>query len=249
MWIRWIGYSVAFATVLPGVFITTDLFEHLLFGRPGPSFASEHEDLPARPQSAPSPAFAVLGLCLCVAPLLWPRYFFAAIWVGPIFLLDPLLERLGLRSLSLQIATGQRRRIFSLLVGGLVCGILWEFWNFWAASHWIYSVPFFGSWKIFEMPLPGFLGFPPFALECWILYHLLNQLQHRWRSGSARAAFWLGIGLFCILVFRAIDNHTVLRFVSGSPGVAGPQAVERMLAAAGREMHRHTSKCGGMTPS
>jgi len=28
----------------------------------------------------------------------------------------------------------------------------------------------FQQWKIFEMPAPGYLGFPPFALECFVMY-------------------------------------------------------------------------------
>jgi hypothetical protein len=31
-----------------------------------------------------------------------------------------------------------------------------------------------GSLKLFEMPLPGYLGFPPFALECYAMYHWLR---------------------------------------------------------------------------
>jgi len=217
IWIRWPGYYVAFATVLPGVFITTDLIEHVLFGGRERHFASESEELSVRPSAVPSPAFLVLGLVFSAAPLISPRWFFPAVWLGPIFLLDPVLERLGLQSLSLQITSGNRRRIFSLLLGGLLCGLLWEFWNYWATSRWIYSIPYFGEWKIFEMPLLGFLGFPPFALECWILYHLFAKIQGRFNSRPARVSFWLGIGLFCILMFRAIDNHTVLRFVSNLP--------------------------------
>jgi hypothetical protein len=28
----------------------------------------------------------------------------------------------------------------------------------------------FQQWKIFEMPIPGYLGFLPFALECYVMY-------------------------------------------------------------------------------
>src|SRR4030095_8028546 len=44
LWVRWPGYSVAFATVLPGIFITADLFDTLFFSRTGPT-ASEYESL------------------------------------------------------------------------------------------------------------------------------------------------------------------------------------------------------------
>jgi hypothetical protein len=34
--------------------------------------------------------------------------------------------------------------------------------------------------KIFEMPVLGYLGFPPFALECYAMWHFL-----RGRLGAA----------------------------------------------------------------
>ena len=34
-------------------------------------------------------------------------------------------------------------------------------------------MPFFEELKLFEMPLAGFLGFPPFAVECALVYRLL----------------------------------------------------------------------------
>jgi len=34
-------------------------------------------------------------------------------------------------------------------------------------------------WKIFEMPLPGYFGFPPFALECFTMYVLVRRLVTR----------------------------------------------------------------------
>ena len=212
IWIRWPGYALAFATVLPGIFITSDLIEHFLFAGRSETNASECETLLDAPRVGRSRLFMVLGAFLSLAPLVWPRYFFPAVWVGPIFLLDPLLEKFGRRSLSLSIADKNRQRVYSLLLGGLACGLMWEFWNFWAASKWIYTVPFFTELKVFEMPVLGFLGFPPFALECWILYHLLSALYHRLSRTLARFVFWLLIALACIVLLRSIDRHTVRQF-------------------------------------
>ena len=212
IWLRWLGYFAAFATVLPGVFTTSDLVDTLLFGRRTGSAASEFEPLREKPLSRPSVMIFVLGFVLTVAPLLWPRYFFPTVWLGPVFLLDPLLERFGVRSLSLSIASSDRRRVWSLILGGLTCGLLWEFWNFWAASKWIYTVPFFSEWRVFEMPLLGFLGFPPFALECWVLYHLLTSILRQRKSVPAQAAFWIVVLSVSIAVFWGIDQHTVVRF-------------------------------------
>jgi len=215
--VRWGGYSVAFATVLPGIFVTADLLGYLLFG--AATVPPSEAEPAAGPRSRPDPLFLALGVLLTVAPLVWPRYFFPAVWIGPILLLDPLLERLGVRSLSLSLASGDRRRVWSLLAGGCACGLLWEFWNFWAGGKWIYSIPFFGQWKLFEMPVLGFLGSPPLPLEWWILYRLLSAALER-AGSTARAVAWIALAAFCLSVFSGIDRHTVRRFAAvKSPAV------------------------------
>lgn len=216
LWERWAGYAAAFATVLPGIFITSDLAEALIFGK-GDRSASEAEQFLMAPPTRPSPRLIVTGALLCGTPFIWPRYFYPAVWIGPILVLDPLLERFNVQSLSISIASGRRRRVWSLLIGGLLCGILWEFWNSGAGSRWIYSVPFFGSWKVFEMPVLGFLGFPPFALECWILYHLLQAVRSRLASPVLAAAFWACLFGFSAVVLRAMDSRTVTGFAGLIP--------------------------------
>jgi hypothetical protein len=210
LWQRWFGYAVSFSTVLPGIFITSDIVEAFL-GRPDQPPASEFETLASKPISAPSSIFIAIGITLSLAPLIWPRYLFPAVWLGPIFLLDPLLEKIQIRSLSLGILSGNRARIWSLMLGGLLCGLMWEFWNFWAGSKWNYTVPFFGKWKVFEMPILGFLGFPPFALECWILYHLLRAAPQRLPSRAAQITWWICMGIVSIIILCGIDHLTVIR--------------------------------------
>ena len=39
-------------------------------------------------------------------------------------------------------------------------------WRYGSERGWVYTVPHFESWKLFEMPLPGYLGYLPFLLEC-----------------------------------------------------------------------------------
>ena len=67
-------------------------------------------------------------------------------------------------------------RPLALFVGGLTCGLLWEFWNYWALAKWVYHLPFLGAAehvKYFEMPVPGLLGFLPFGLECWVMWQTI----------------------------------------------------------------------------
>ncbi len=94
-----------------------------------------------------------------------------ALWVSVVLVLDPINDSLGAPSLIRDWRAGRFGRTLALMAGGLTCGLLWELWNYWAAAKWTYDLPFLGPFeahKLFEMPLPGFVGFLPFALECWV---------------------------------------------------------------------------------
>ena len=111
----------------------------------------------------------VTGVPLAV-PAEVAAYLFAPVWAGFIFLLDPLNRRMGLPSILGDFMVGRRGRFYSLLLAGFFCGWFWEFWNYWASAKWHYIFPMFHQWKVFEMPLPGYLGFLPFAVECFVMY-------------------------------------------------------------------------------
>ncbi len=167
VWLRYFGYAWSFATIWPAIFEGADLIA-VWRGTatvPGP---------PARPALPAGPAFpalVVVGAALLVWPLFWPsRYLAAPVWLGFILLLDPINARLGGSSLVQDFLQGRHDRIINLCLSGFLCGFLWEFWNYWSRSKWHYTVPIMESVKLFEMPLPGFLGFPAFALECFTMY-------------------------------------------------------------------------------
>ena len=110
-------------------------------------------------------------------PIVWTGYLFGAVWVGFILLLDPINHFWGGRSLLRDLEQGDSSRLTAFLCSGLVCGILWEFWNYWAGAKWLYVFPVWQNWKVFEMPVPGYLGFPPFAVECLVMYEFLHVLR------------------------------------------------------------------------
>ena len=116
--------------------------------------------------------------------MIWPlvqpsRYLAAPVWLGFIFLLDPINARLGGASLTDDIRERRFDRIVNLSLGGILCGVLWEFWNYWARTKWHYTVPIMENLKIFEMPVPGYLGFPAFALECFTMYVFVRAVALR----------------------------------------------------------------------
>lgn len=175
-WLSSIGYLWSFATIWPAIFITADLVEALgptrRQGKPRPAFST-----------ASLTAVALVGLVFLLMPLLvpvrWGRYMFGFVWLGFVLLLDPLNYAGTGRSLLRAWQQGENARSWSLLQSGLICGVLWEFWNFWAAAKWIYVFPIWQDLKVFEMPLPGYLGFPPFALECFVMYEFLRTARDR----------------------------------------------------------------------
>ncbi|WP_155887691.1 hypothetical protein [Paucidesulfovibrio longus] len=208
---RWAGYVLSFATVLPGLFATARLLEFFgLFARAACPPLKE-----ARRLHLP---LAFTGAVFLLLPLLLPRYFFPLIWGALVPLLEPWVHGNGGRSLLGDWEQGAPRRFLLLLAAGLVCGGLWELWNFQAGAKWIYTVPFVGDAKIFEMPVLGFLGFPPFAVECYVAANAFLLVRERAAdlSAGARRIFWSGVVVaalvFDALVMAGIDRITVISF-------------------------------------
>jgi hypothetical protein len=180
--LRYFGYAWSFATITPGIFVTADLIQS--FGWFGPRPAST---VRLRTLDGMTAAGAVLLVLPVVLPKEIGAYLFALVWLGFIFLLDPIHCRLRLPSLTGDWVAGRPARLWSLLLSGWVCGWLWEFWNFWATAKWVYIFPMFQQWRIFEMPAPGFLGFPPFALECFTLFVAADAAARKfWPRRPAR---------------------------------------------------------------
>jgi len=174
---RSLAYLWSFATIMPGMFETADVLEGLGFLR----------DARAQARELSPPVLAamfVIGLACVVIPPLLPipiaRYTFGFVWLGFIFLLEPINIRLGAESPLRDWGHGDPGSALRLLMAGLICGLLWEFWNFWATSGWRYALPWpldFGV-RYFRMPVLGLLGFPPFAWESWAMFQSLRQALH-----------------------------------------------------------------------
>jgi hypothetical protein len=170
--LRYVGYGWAFATIWPAIFEAAELFAVLR--RPNASAAPAAVP---RPPALPVLAEALLvglGAAMLASPFVVSRaaarYLAAPVWLGFILLLDPINARLGGESLLGDLRTGRLDRLINLILSGFLCGVLWEFWNYWCRAKWHYTVPIMEHVKIFEMPLPGYLGFPAFALECFTMY-------------------------------------------------------------------------------
>ena len=178
--LRAFGYAWSFATIWPAIFEGADLVAVMRarwagkagrVGRPYPA--------PPAPPAVPAFASVAIGTLMLASPFLVSpaiaRYLAAPVWLGFIFLLDPINARLGGESLWADWRAGRRDRLINLILSGFLCGVLWELWNYWSRAKWHYTVPIMEHLKIFEMPVPGYLGFPAFALECFTMYVLVRR--------------------------------------------------------------------------
>lgn len=186
LFVRYLGYAWAFATISPGIFQTAELvaaFRGSTADSRLPTLDSRLSTGDYRLSTADYTCISI-GAAMLVWPFVWPSPYLAApVFLGFIFLLDPLNARAGDESLLRDLRAGRRDRLINLLVAGFICGGLWEFWNFWAKAKWIYTVPILGDLKIFEMPVLGYFGFPPFAVECFTMYVFTRRVFGR---GSRR---------------------------------------------------------------
>jgi hypothetical protein len=205
-WLRWISYTVAFATVIPAV-LETDL----LLGSFGLVKRLTGPALKVTPRFLY--ACATAGFIMMFLVVLLPDYCFPLLWVGIVFILDPLLYHYDREASFLgQARRGDYQRLARMMLAGLVCGVLWEFWNFWSAAKWVYSIPLLNFWRVFEMPVFGFLGFMPFALECYLFWQLFNIMRNAWTGrGWQTPVTVLALAvIYSLLVFAGIDRITVI---------------------------------------
>lgn len=166
--------TLPFATVLPAVLGTHDLlatYPRLSAGlRNFWRLEIRRGKRAARDVLLPAAAgLALIGV--------WPDYLFPLLWLAPLMILVSLQILLGRPTVFSGVRNGDWRRIYLLAVSALICGFFWEMWNYHSAAKWIYSVPFVGRFRIFEMPILGYAGYLPFGLECavvadWFLGYL-----------------------------------------------------------------------------
>jgi hypothetical protein len=159
--------TLSFSTVMPAVFETAELVRTFRWMK---RFA-------AGPRIAPSSQLCVGlflgGLGMLALTLLWPRYFYPFVWTSLALMFEPVNRWLGRPHFLEWLERGDWRPVVALSLGALVCGFFWEMWNYWSWPKWVYHTPGAQFFHVFEMPLLGYGGYVPFALELFGLKNLL----------------------------------------------------------------------------
>ncbi len=158
--------TLSFSVVMPAVFETAELARS--FGWVG-RLASGPRILPTHRLCM---SLLLAGLAMLVAMLLWPRFFYPFMWISLVLILEPLNRWLRRPHFLETLQHGDWREVISLGLGALLCGFFWEMWNYYSFPKWVYHTPGAGYLHIFEMPLLGYAGYLPFALELQALKSL-----------------------------------------------------------------------------
>ncbi|MGD0277099.1 MAG: hypothetical protein ABSB79_13775 [Syntrophales bacterium] len=162
--------TLDFSTVIPAVFGTAELagtFGWIQRCRRGFAVASSPKTLKV---------FLVSGIIIFALTMAWPGYFYPFVWLSLYFCIEPVNIRLRTGSLINSVSRGDWRPVLALWTGVMICGFFWEMWNYYSYPKWIYHIPFVGYFRIFEMPLAGYLGYLPFSMELFALYYFIARL-------------------------------------------------------------------------
>ncbi len=201
--LRWLGYFIAFATVIPAMREIALFMEGFFKKSKLALFRLRATPLLLR-------IFFISGIIFFLLFIVWPRLFFPFAWLCFIFLLEPINIWLGNDSLWKDVEKRDWTRFWSWVSAGLVAGFLWEFWNFWAASRWEYTLPYLNFWRIFQMPVFGYTGFLPFALEIFAIYQILLFLNKKMQS---RIILKVMVVILLLVayggIFYLIDTYTL----------------------------------------
>jgi hypothetical protein len=174
--------TLSFTTVVPAVFESAEFFASFHF-----IDRCRHGHKIAVNKRRTWTAF-LLGWIMLVLMLVWPGIFFPFVWLSLFLILEPINIRLGCRSLAHSAQKGDWRPFLSLCLGVLLTAFFWEMWNYYSYPKWIYRLGWGNWWHVFEMPLLGYGGYFPFALELYAFYHLINGLSGDKRRDYVRVA-------------------------------------------------------------
>jgi hypothetical protein len=170
--------TISFSTVMPAVFETAEL------ARSFPWIARLASGPHIRSTPAVNLGMFLGGGVMLALTLTWPKYCYPFVWTSLVLILEPLNCWLGRRHFLQHLQHGDWRQVASLAVGAVVCGFFWEMWNYYSYPKWIYHTPGAQFLHVFEMPLLGYGGYVPFALELCALKNLLWLRSSRAPAGG-----------------------------------------------------------------
>lgn len=137
-----------------------------------------------------APISVLIGLQFALLPVVSQNFWLNQLmWLSPLFLVLPFIVPPGEKTERIRLP----HFLYAGAIAGLVSGVLWEFFNYRAGAKWTYLI-FPDMFRLFEMPVLGYLGFIPFAWSTLAIYLWLRRSTAGWWPyawGGAIAAAWL----------------------------------------------------------
>ena len=158
---------LCFSTVFIGIFQTYEAITAF-------KFFKGWKGAPRKYPAWVSYAVQLLGVIMVTLSLVFPHYLAPLVWGSFTFIVDPWNYRRGARSILRDLEKGDYGLFARIFIVGFICGLVWESLNFFAPQKWIYTVRGLENFKLFEMPLLGFFGFPALAFDAFAAYAFLS---------------------------------------------------------------------------
>lgn len=199
---RWLGYFLGFTTVIPALeelaLLIQSVFKEKRF---------QLIQIYATPILLKTSI--ALGFLFILFIFVWPGAFFPLTWLCFIFLLEPINYARKNNSFLKDLERNDARQLLGWSLAGLLAGFIWEFLNSWAGSHWEYHLPYFNFWRVFQMPVFGYGGFLPFALEVFAIYAFFSSVYKRIKPKLLlKISILIFMGFFDLICFYLIDSLT-----------------------------------------
>lgn len=169
--------SISFSTVVPAVLSTSFLFYH--------SFVKVRKFKGVKVLANPRMLLMLTfgGFLSFILIVLLPQISFPLLWLGVLLITEPINVFFGFPSLLGRLKKGDWTLVVSVACATLFTGFWWELWNFYSMPKWVYHIPYVGFFKVFEMPILGFLGYPFFGLEVYsftgFVLGVFKYLKHK----------------------------------------------------------------------
>jgi len=160
--------SLSFSTVMPAVLGTAEFagtFNWIKNLRQGPRIGNDRKTLGV---------LLLIGAVMLFLLIIFPAIFYPLLWISIYLIVDSINAAAGNNSLLVYTKNGDWGVIVSLFTGCMICAFFWEMWNFYSYPKWVYRLPYVHVLEIFEMPLPGYIGYLPFSLELFAFYNFIT---------------------------------------------------------------------------
>ena len=162
--------SLSFSTVMPAVFETSELvgtfkwINHLNIKRE------------IEPSLKTVWFLIITGILVLVMIIAFPENFYPFVWLSAFLIIEPINILMKNNSIFDYTASGEWRTVLALAFGCLICGFFWEMWNYYSYPKWKYNLPMLNTLHVFEMPLPGYIGYLFFPFELFTIYNFITGI-------------------------------------------------------------------------